>query len=82
GYRQKANHTAADISVTEIKPGYVESEMTQGMRGLFWVASTDTAARQIAAAIEKKKNRAFVTRRWWLIALFVKLIPNWILDRL
>lgn len=82
GYRQKANHSDADIAVSDIKPGYVESEMTDGMRGLFWVAPTEKAARQIADAIELKKNHAYVTKRWWLVALLVRMTPNWVFDRM
>lgn len=82
GYRQKANHSNANITVTDIKPGFIQSEMTQGMRGLFWVANTEKAARQIADAIDKKKNHAYITKRWRLIAWLIKLTPNWFLDRL
>jgi len=82
GYRQKANHADAQISVSDIRPGYVETEMTEGMKGLFWVASKEKAARQIADAIERKKNRAYITKRWALIGLLVKWTPDWVFDRL
>lgn len=82
GYRQKANHSDAEITVSDIKPGYIESEMTEGLKGLFWVAPTDKAARQIADAIERKKNRAYITKRWWLVSMLLKLTPDWIFDRM
>lgn len=82
GYRQKANHSEADITVTDIKPGFVESEMTEGKKGLFWVASQNRAAIQIADAIEKRKNNAYITRRWRLIGWLIKLIPSWVFDRI
>ena len=82
GYRQKANHSDADIAVSDIKPGFVRSEMTDNKEGLFWVASEETAARQIADAIEKRRNHAYITRRWRLIAWLFKLTPDWILDRM
>jgi short-subunit dehydrogenase len=78
GYRQKANHSDADISVTTIMPGFVESEMTEGKKGLFWVASQQKAARQIVHSVERQKNIAYITRRWRLVAWLIKLIPNWI----
>ena len=81
GYRQKANHSDADITVTDIKPGYVESEMTEGRKGLFWISGTPLAARQIADAIEGKKNHAYIPRRWRLAAWLIKLTPNWVFDR-
>ncbi|MDZ7716859.1 MAG: SDR family NAD(P)-dependent oxidoreductase [Balneolaceae bacterium] len=82
GYRQLANHSDADITVTDIKPGFVESEMTEGKTGMFWVQPTDKSARQIADAIDSKKNHAYITKRWRLVGWLLKLIPNWVLDRL
>jgi short-subunit dehydrogenase len=82
GYRQKANHSDADISVSTILPGFVESEMTEDKKGLFWVQEKEKAAKQIADAIEKKKNEAYITKRWRLAGWFVKLIPNWAWNRM
>lgn len=82
GYRQKANHSDADINVSTIMPGFVESEMTQGKRGMFWVAPVEKAARQIADAIEQKKDEAYITKRWRLAAWLVKMIPNWVWNRM
>lgn len=81
GYRQKANHSDAEITVTDIKPGYVESEMTDGRKGLFWISTTPVAARQMADAIDRGKNHAYIPRRWRLAAWLIKLIPNWVFDR-
>ena len=82
GYRQKANHSDADISVSTILPGFVESEMTEDKKGMFWVQETDKAATQIAEAIERKKNEAYITKRWRLVGWFAKLIPNWAWNRM
>lgn len=82
GYRQKANHSEAEITVSTILPGFVESEMIEGKTGIFWVAPTQKAAKQIADAIEKRQNHAYITKRWRLIAWLIKLIPDWILDRM
>lgn len=82
GYRQKANRSKSDITITDIKPGFVESEMTEGNENLFWVASTEKASEQILKAIEKKKNLAYVTKRWRLMAWIFKLIPDFVWNRL
>ena len=82
GLRQKAIHSSSDITVTDIRPGFVETEMTEDNDNMFWVAPSPKAARQIANAIESKKSRAYITKRWNLIALLIKLLPNQILDRL
>lgn len=82
GYRQKANHSDADISVSTILPGFVESEMTEGKQGMFWVADTQKGAQQIADAIEQKKNVSYITKRWRLVAWLIKLIPDWVWNRM
>jgi len=82
GLRQKAHRSDADITITDIRPGFVETEMTEDNNKMFWVASSPEASRQIANAIEAGKSRAYITRRWNLIAALIKLMPNWVLDRL
>lgn len=77
GYRQKANHTDAEISVSTIRPGFVKSELVENMNNLFWVSETDVVAEQIVDAIQKRKNEAYITRRWRLVAWLLKIIPNW-----
>lgn len=80
-YRQRCNKLDADITVTDVKPGFVKSEMTEGKKGMFWVAETEKAVKQMLRDIEKKKSYSYVTRRWRLIAWLIKLIPNRIIDR-
>lgn len=67
GLRLKALKENIGITVTEIRPGYVDTAMAQGDR-LFWVASPKKAALQIFNAILAKKSCAYVTKRWRLIA--------------
>lgn len=81
-YRQRCNNLQEDISVTDVKPGFVESEMTEGKRGMFWVADTDKAVEQLLSDIEKGKSYSYITRRWRFVAWLLKLTPNWIIDRL
>ncbi|MEX0906429.1 MAG: SDR family NAD(P)-dependent oxidoreductase [Balneolaceae bacterium] len=81
-YRQRCNKLKEDIVITDVKPGFVKSEMTEGKRGMFWVAQTDKAAKQILTDIEKRKSYSYITRRWRLVAWLLKLTPNWIIDRL
>ncbi|MGF1669742.1 MAG: SDR family NAD(P)-dependent oxidoreductase [Balneolaceae bacterium] len=82
GYRQKAKRSPSDITITDIRPGFVESEMTEGNEKLFWMASTKKASQQILNAIEKKRNIVYITRRWRLFAWLVKIIPDFVWNRL
>lgn len=82
GLRQRARRSKASIAVTDIRPGFVESEMTDGKKGMFWLVPADYAAIRLLNAIEGRKARAFVPRRWALIGLLITLTPNRLLDRL
>jgi short-subunit dehydrogenase len=71
------NRLAADgVHVCTIKPGFVATRMTEGMDGLFWVASPEEAASAILKAARGKANTRYVKRRWWLIGAIVKRIPS------
>lgn len=82
GQSVRADSSGADIQVTDVKPGFVETPMTEGQDGLFWVAPVEVAARQIYAAIRKRQRHVYVTRRWRLVAWLMKIIPYPLLVRL
>ena len=75
GLRFKAQKMGKPICVTDIKPGFVETPMTDGQKGMFWVAPVDKAAKQIHNAIRLKRNHAYITKRWRLIAWLLKILP-------
>lgn len=81
GMRQKAFKSKKDLTITDIKPGYVDTRLTKGNKGMFWISTPEKAALQIYLAIKNKRSHAYITRRWRLIAWFLKFLPNWIYDR-
>lgn len=74
--RQKATSMKLPITVTDIRPGFVETPMTEGQKGMFWVSTCEKAGRQIFSAIKRKASVAYITKRWKIIALFFKLTPR------
>jgi short-subunit dehydrogenase len=81
GLRQKAIKLKMSVFVTDIRPGFVATEMAKG-EGLFWVMPVEKTVRQIYKAIINKKKVAHVTKRWSLIAWIVRRIPRIIYDRI
>jgi short-subunit dehydrogenase len=81
-YRQKAKRVDANITVTEIRAGYIWTEMTEKAKGMFWVAPVEKAVRQMVKGIDKKKNYLYVTKRWRLLAWLVKCVPEWVWNRI
>jgi short-subunit dehydrogenase len=84
GIRQKCFPFRKTITVTDIKPGYVDTRlMTKDIS--HWVATPEKAAEQIYRAIKEKRSHAYVTRRWRLVGWAIKLAPqvfyDWVVSR-
>jgi short-subunit dehydrogenase len=73
--RLNINKEGKNIIVTELIPGFVATDMAKGDR-IFWMASLNKAAMQCKRAIDHKKERAFITRRWKLIYTILKFLPS------
>jgi short-subunit dehydrogenase len=80
GLRQKAGKLKLPIYITDIRPGYVDTAMAQGDY-LFWVLSVEKAAYQIFRAISRKRKVAYITSRWSVVGLVMKLLPDWIYNK-
>ena len=79
--RKRAFKNGEHIIVTDIRPGLVDTAMAKG-EGLFWVMPVDKVASQIIAAIRKKKSKAYVTRRWHILAIINKNLPFFLYKRM
>ncbi len=65
------------IDITDIRPGFVATEMIDP-EGLHWIASAEKAARQIDRAISAKKHHAYITKRWVFLAWLMQIMPEWL----
>lgn len=71
------------VNVVTIKPGFVDTAMTRGMKGLFWLISPEKAAKQsLGLARKGKSGVAFVPSRWALVAFVVRNLPSFIFRKL
>jgi short-subunit dehydrogenase len=81
GLHLKASRINKNITVTDLKPGFVDTAMAQG-DGLFWVASASKAASQIYQLIKRRRPHGYVTKRWRLVAILLTLMPRWLYTRI
>lgn len=81
GLAIKARRMKKHISITCIEPGFVATKMAKSDK-LFWVVPVDKAARQIIRAIEKRKRKVYISRRWGIIARILKWTPFWLYRRI
>ena len=71
-YMKSLRTKKAKINVTEIIPGFVDTDIIMG--NTFWMSSVDKASRQIYTAIKKKKRKAYITKRWRLVAFILRIV--------
>jgi len=81
GLNVKALQLKKDIVITDIRPGYIATKLARSEK-LFWALSPQTAARRIVKAIEQKKRITYLSKRWWLIAQLIRILPYFIYKRL
>ena len=76
---RKSKNQNLKITVTDVRPGFVATDMAKGEK-LFWAASPKKAAIQIYRAIRRKRKMVYVTKRWRLFALLMRIAPRWMYD--
>jgi len=60
------------IHVTNIIPGFVDTDIIMGKT--FWMSPLDKATKQIFTAIKNKKRKAYITKRWRLVAFVLRIV--------
>lgn len=74
--------TRHGVTVTTIKPGFVDTVLLENAAKTFWVISPEEAAAQIYRAIRRRKQTQYVPARWGLVGLIIRHIPSFIFRRL
>ena len=74
--------TRRGVHVLTVKPGYVLTDMTSGMKNLYFAISAERAAADICTAIRRRKQVIYTAPIWWLVMLAVRNIPSIIFRRL
>ena len=81
GLNIKSRKLKKNIVITDIKPGFIGTKKSKG-NWRFWEAPVHKAVNQIIKGIEARKRIVYVTKRWWFIALLMKIIPYGIYKRI
>lgn len=70
------------ITITNIRPGFVDTPLLADTSKFFWVVSVEKAAKQIVRALDKRKSVCTITRRWkWMVPPML-LIPNYLIAKI
>ena len=80
GLRQRLYKS--NISVVTIKPGFVDTPMTSGLKKGFLWARPPLVAALIVKAIDKKKDEVYAPVFWRVVMFLIAHLPNFIFKRL
>lgn len=70
------------VNVVTIKPGFVDTAMTKGMKGLLWLRTPEYVARHTLRLARRGSGvSAFVPWRWSLVARIVRWFPSFLFRR-
>lgn len=70
------------VSVTTVKPGFLDTAMTWGLPGIFLAASPSAAARAMLSAADKGRDEIYFPFFWRAIMTIIRHIPEKIFKRL
>lgn len=84
GVRHYFVHKKGVFTVTDIRPGFVETFMTSqnDPKKMIWVTKADKAADYILSAIENKQKVAYISPRWWILGKVMAYMPDWVVHKM
>lgn len=70
------------VTVTTIRPGFVETPMTSDVEGMFWLITADRAAELTIAAARRRRAVVYIPGRWRLMMFIIRNIPSFVFRKL
>jgi short-subunit dehydrogenase len=64
------------VHVLTVKPGPVDTVMTQGLGKQPFMTTADAVVQDIQKALQKKRNTLYTKWIWWPVMTIIKLIPE------
>ena len=80
GIRQKLH--GSKIRLLTIKPGLIDTKMTNHFKKNFLWTKSDVAAKKITEAVNSQKDEVYIPFYWYFIMKVIKIIPTKIFKRL
>ena len=72
----------AGVAVITIKPGFVATKMTHGLKTSRLTAAPERVARDIVKAIRRRRNVVYTPWFWRWIMLVIRMIPEFVFKRM
>jgi decaprenylphospho-beta-D-erythro-pentofuranosid-2-ulose 2-reductase len=75
-------HHAAGLSVLCVKPGFVKTGMTAGLRPPPFAGEPDGVAGDVLSAMDRKKPIIYTPRMWALVMLVIRNLPRSVMRKI
>jgi short-subunit dehydrogenase len=72
----------AGLSVLCVKPGFVKTTMTAGLKPPPFAGEPEQVARDVVRAIDKRKPVLYTPRMWALVMLVIRFLPRFIMRKI
>jgi len=73
---------AAGLSVLCVKPGFVKTGMTAGLRPPPFAGEPDEVAREVVRAMDRRRPVLYTPGTWALVMLVIRWLPRFVMRRL
>lgn len=83
-YLEALDHkwSAAGLSVTCVKPGFVKTGMTAGLKPPPFAGDPDDVARDVVRAMDQKTPLIYTPRIWALVMLVIRFLPRFVMRKI
>lgn len=75
-------YRAQGLRVICVKPGFVKTSMTSGLRPPPFAGEPDAVAADVIRAIDRGQPVVYTPRIWWAIMLVIRMLPRAVMRRI
>lgn len=75
-------HHAAGLDVLCVKPGFIKTGMTAGLKPPPFAGEPEQVARDVVRAIAKRKPVLYTPRMWALVMLVIRWLPRFVMRKI
>lgn len=78
GLRQRAARNGYNITITDIRPGWTRTPLLKPGQPYPLLMEPKKASEQIMHAIARRRKVAYIDRRWQLLCMAWRMVPDWV----
>ena len=75
-------YRAHGLRVVCVKPGFVKTSMTTGLKPPPFAGEADGVAADVVRAIDRGQSVVYTPRIWWAVMLVIGLLPRFVMRRI